>query len=271
MKTKEELEKLQAGDLYLTETVSRLMSEISDVECKRCEGTGVKNFESADNATAFKEDRISIVNPLPFILGDINQHMDRVLRDKGITMTKEMSAALMSFNNCPILNKFLEVRKLKAVDEPTEGKRLESRSKVLVGDFNYHTIKEAEEIHFKQIEWNGDTGVQFLNTVFGFRYYVYSNYWTVSTRPGKHNSCANFDDGKIQVEEDFKSKIKLCLMLPDTSNMLRELTMRCQLAFPQNEQDEKWFEEGTNVMKSDFLERLYPAIGLGDIGKLNND
>jgi hypothetical protein len=30
MKTKEELEKLQAGDLYLTETVSMLMSEISE-------------------------------------------------------------------------------------------------------------------------------------------------------------------------------------------------------------------------------------------------
>lgn len=80
----------------------------------------IKPVEGANNATAFKEDRITIVNPLPFILGDINQHMDRVLRDQGITMTKEVSAALMSFTNCPILNKFIEAGKTK-LDEPTEG------------------------------------------------------------------------------------------------------------------------------------------------------
>lgn len=61
--------------------------------------------------TESKEDRISITNPLPFVLGDINHHVDRVLRDKGITMSEEVSSAIMSFPKSGILDQFLDAHK----------------------------------------------------------------------------------------------------------------------------------------------------------------
>ena len=49
-------------------------------------------------------------------------------------------------------------------------------------------------------------------------------------------------------------------MLP----LLRELTMRSQIAFPENEQDEKWFDEGIDRKRSDdFMERLWHTLKLG--------
>lgn len=41
--------------------------------------------------------------------------------------------------------------------------------------------------------------------------------------------------------------------------MLREIIMRCQLSFPQNEQDIKWFDEGINN-KTDLLVRINEFI-----------
>jgi len=41
-------------------------------------------------------------------------------------------------------------------------------------------------------------------------------------------------------------------------NLLRETLMRCRLSFPQDEQDIKWFEEGTDIAKSgNYFERVY--------------
>lgn len=46
--------------------------------------------------------------------------------------------------------------------------------------------------------------------------------------------------------------------------LLRETTMRSRIAFPENEQDELWWNEGLDHKKSgDFMERLFNAMELG--------
>jgi len=47
-------------------------------------------------------------------------------------------------------------------------------------------------------------------------------------------------------------------------SLLREVSMRNRIAFPQSEQDQKWFDEGVEVSKSgDFINRLFSALSLG--------
>lgn len=47
-------------------------------------------------------------------------------------------------------------------------------------------------------------------------------------------------------------------------SLLRETAMRNQIAFPQNEQDEKWFNETVAVYNSgDFINRLFKTLELG--------
>jgi hypothetical protein len=55
-----------------------------------------------------KEPNISIKinNPLPFIMGNLHSHVDRILRDKGM-MHKEIAEAIMSYTYDPFLNQFL--------------------------------------------------------------------------------------------------------------------------------------------------------------------
>lgn len=62
--------------------------------------------------------KIVVKNPMPFIIGDVNQHVDRILRDKGITLTKEISEAIMSFTDSSFLNNFLSAqsREIEAKD-----------------------------------------------------------------------------------------------------------------------------------------------------------
>lgn len=48
--------------------------------------------------------------------------------------------------------------------------------------------------------------------------------------------------------------------------LLRETVFRCQLAFPESEQDLKWFDEGTVIQNSgDFFERIDKELGLGEL------
>jgi hypothetical protein len=43
----------------------------------------------------------------------------------------------------------------------------------------------------------------------------------------------------------------------NADSLFREVVMRCNIEFPQNEQDLKWFEETCDVKKSgDFFERV---------------
>jgi hypothetical protein len=57
------------------------------------------------------------------------------------------------------------------------------------------------------------------------------------------------------------------LAQPDVSGslpLLRETAMRCNIVFPENEEDEKWFNETCDVKKSgDFMERIIKGLGLG--------
>ena len=43
--------------------------------------------------------------------------------------------------------------------------------------------------------------------------------------------------------------------------LLRETAMRCRIAFPKNEQDETWFNEGTDKDRcGDFMQRLFNTM-----------
>jgi hypothetical protein len=47
-------------------------------------------------------------------------------------------------------------------------------------------------------------------------------------------------------------------------SLLRETTMRANLALPENDQDLKWFDETCDHKKSgDFMERLFDELKLG--------
>lgn len=50
-------------------------------------------------------------------------------------------------------------------------------------------------------------------------------------------------------------------MEPDYKLLLRELSMRSQLIFPENDQDEIWFNE-TLKNSGDFMIRLFNAMDL---------
>lgn len=61
-----------------------------------------------------------------------------------------------------------------------------------------------------------------------------------------------------------KKPRKLSLRNTDVICLLRETAMRNRIAFPENEEDEKWFNEGVKKHKSgDFMERLFNALKLG--------
>lgn len=54
----------------------------------------------------------------------------------------------------------------------------------------------------------------------------------------------------------------------EIKSLLRETVMRCNLAFPEDEQDLKWFDEGLDIHKSgDFQNRLFKTLGLGTSSK----
>ena len=45
------------------------------------------------------------------------------------------------------------------------------------------------------------------------------------------------------------------------NELLRETAIRTHLTFPENEKEEEWFEQGTDISKSgDFKDRLFKAI-----------
>ena len=43
---------------------------------------------------------------------------------------------------------------------------------------------------------------------------------------------------------------------------LRELTMRSNFAFPENEEDTAWFNDGRTIK---FMRKLFVQLGLGDV------
>jgi hypothetical protein len=48
--------------------------------------------------------------------------------------------------------------------------------------------------------------------------------------------------------------------------LLRETAMRCNIAFPETEKDNEWFEQGLDVNSSgNFMLRLFAALELGKI------
>ena len=64
---------------------------------------------------------------------------------------------------------------------------------------------------------------------------------------------------KVKGKTRHSANVLVSGMLP----LLRELTMRSQIAFPENEQDEKWFDEGIDRKRSDdFMERLWHTLKL---------
>lgn len=48
-----------------------------------------------------------------------------------------------------------------------------------------------------------------------------------------------------------------------TEDLLRETILRCNLIMPTDEQELKWFEEGTSINNSDFFERIHKRLNLG--------
>lgn len=50
--------------------------------------------------------------------------------------------------------------------------------------------------------------------------------------------------------------------------LFREVIMRQNLAFPENEQDEKWFDEGMKGNNATLITRVFDALSLGDINKM---
>lgn len=60
--------------------------------------------------------------------------------------------------------------------------------------------------------------------------------------------------------------------ISDSLLLLRETVMRSNLAMPENEQDEKWFNEKINPKQDDnFIERLYKVLNIGKIRVDCND
>lgn len=57
-----------------------------------------------------------IKNPLPFLVGDLHSHVDRLLRDKGM-MNKEISEAIMSFTQSDFLDNSLSKIKQQEKEE----------------------------------------------------------------------------------------------------------------------------------------------------------
>jgi hypothetical protein len=57
--------------------------------------------------------------------------------------------------------------------------------------------------------------------------------------------------------------------ISDLKKLLRETVFRCQLALPEDVDSIKWFDEGCDVSKSDFFERIYNELNLGDISDEN--
>ena len=53
-----------------------------------------------------KDTAIKINDPLPFVMGNLHSHVDRILRDKGM-MHKDISEAIMSYTSDPFLNDYL--------------------------------------------------------------------------------------------------------------------------------------------------------------------
>lgn len=52
----------------------------------------------------------------------------------------------------------------------------------------------------------------------------------------------------------------------DKLRLLRETAMRCQIAFPQNQEDLDWFNDGLSPKKPcDFMDRLFDTIDCGKI------
>jgi len=64
---------------------------------------------------------------------------------------------------------------------------------------------------------------------------------------------------------------KYHLVIEDSIKLLlREVIMRNNLTFPENEQDEKWFNEGINAREKHGAElfiKIHEALGLGDISE----
>ena len=67
---------------------------------------------------------------------------------------------------------------------------------------------------------------------------------------------------KLEKEnEELKQRLEACQHETVVMGLLRELAIRGNYAFPQNEQEEVWFNEGIEQnMSDDFMERLFNTM-----------
>lgn len=79
--------------------------------------------------------KITVKNPMPFVIGDVAQHVDRVCRDQGVTVTKEVEAAIMSFTDSIFLNRFIETVRREAFESGAKAQR-EIDSDLVFEEFN---------------------------------------------------------------------------------------------------------------------------------------
>ena len=102
-------------------------------------------------------------------------------------------------------------------------------------------IQEAEYIMKKHLdEWNDVTG--FVQKETGY-------YWELLSV--MEDAAKDYSEQRLETRPH-----ETIVML-----LLRETAMRCRIAFPKNEQDETWFNEGTDKDKcGDFMQRLFNTM-----------
>lgn len=57
------------------------------------------------------------------------------------------------------------------------------------------------------------------------------------------------------------NELKEIILIAQNDELLRETAMRCQIAFPANEQDEKWFDLAL-ADSDNFIDRLFDRLDL---------
>jgi len=75
----------------------------------------------------------------------------------------------------------------------------------------------------------------------------------------------------MKSEYEYKGSDGLLLAgekIVELRKLLLETVLRCQLFLPEDEEQLKWFEDGTSIFKSDIIVMLGDELGLG---KINDD
>ena len=79
-----------------------------------------------------------------------------------------------------------------------------------------------------------------------------------------------FFKGEWEISEGYEVVEWLDLSKPDELMilLLREVVMRTNIAFPENEQDLQWFEEKCDHRKTDLMIRLSEILRLGNYSEV---